>query len=305
MQFTYLDGNNNKYSCKGKQLEYVSMQAALSSSGTYSGGSDSVKVLTLQMLHSLKEIFDKIVEIEQKDYKRNMGSGQLHFGGKNIILPMRHPLKIALEHELEKIRMCNAIDCMDPIILENNRVRLSPLGEEHFEALLPIATEYPDLLRYSPSPFGNEDGLRAYIARAMKAKSEGIRYPFVIYDKQHQQIAGSTSFGNIANAHLRVEIGWTWITPLLQRTGLNRNNKFLMLQYAFDTLGFERVEFKSDSRNLQSRKAMEDIGARFEGELRSHMIMPDGYRRNSVYYGIIKSEWDGIKQNIFTDIKNN
>jgi RimJ/RimL family protein N-acetyltransferase len=185
------------------------------------------------------------------------------------------------------------------LILENDRSRLEPLTEAHFEALLPIALAHPDLLRYSPSPFGTEASLKAYFGAALMAKALEERYPFAIFDKQSGKYAGTTSFGNVADTHKRLEIGWTWVDADLQRTGLNRNNKFLMLRYGFETLDFERIEFKADSRNENSRRAMEAIGATYEGELRSHMVMPDGFRRNTVYYSILKEEWAGIKQSIF------
>ena len=83
-----------------------------------------------------------------------------------------------------------------------------------------------------------------------------------------------------------------------QGTGLNKNCKFLMLQYAFEQFAAERVEFRSDSRNAKSRRAMEKLGAKYEGELRSHLLMNDGYRRNTVYYSILKAEWETIKETI-------
>jgi RimJ/RimL family protein N-acetyltransferase len=187
------------------------------------------------------------------------------------------------------------------LILENERSRLEPLTEAHFDALLPIALAQPDLLRYSPSAFGTEESLKAYFGNALVARALEERYPFAIFDKQSGKYAGSTSFGNVADTHKRLEIGWTWIDADLQRSGLNRNNKFLMLRYGFETLGFERIEFRADSRNENSRRAMEALGASLEGELRSHTIMPDGFRRNTVFYSILKAEWAGIKQSIFAN----
>ena len=185
------------------------------------------------------------------------------------------------------------------IVLENERVRLEPLTEDHLPHLLPIALAQPDLLEYSPSRFGDEESLKSYMAAALIGRALEERYPFVIYDKPTQRYVGSTSFGNVSNANLRLEIGWTWIDQELQRTGLNRANKFLMLRYAFETLEFERVEFKSDSRNEQSRRAMEAIGATYEGTLRSHTLMSDGFRRSTVYYSILKEEWPEIKARVF------
>lgn len=188
------------------------------------------------------------------------------------------------------------------IILENERVKLGPLQEKHIELLWPIAEKYPDLLTYSPTPFGNRQMFEIYFKAAFEAKAQRNRYPFIIYDKQSSTYAGSTSYGNIVNKHQRLEIGWTWLSKEFQGTGLNKYCKHLLLDYAFETLNFIRVELKTDSRNLQSRRAMEKIGAIYEGELRSHTTMSDGYRRNTVYYSILKEEWPALKQSIFKGI---
>ena len=187
------------------------------------------------------------------------------------------------------------------IILENDRVILRPLIAEDWKLLLPIATADKTLMRYSPSQTHNEAYLKKYIATALAAKKEAIRFPFIIFDKQRNEYAGCTSFGNISNKNLRVEIGWTWIGKSFQGTGLNKACKFLLLSYAFETLEFERVELKTDARNLQSRRAIEKIGGQYEGLLRSHTIMSDGYRRDTVYYGLLKSDWQKIKEERFSD----
>ena len=184
------------------------------------------------------------------------------------------------------------------ITLENKKVRLEPLEQYHFEKLLPIALKYPDLLKYSPSPFGSKTGLQQYFDDASAGRLAQTRTAFAIFDKQKNEYAGSTSFGNISPKDKRLEIGWTWLDERFQGTGLNNNCKFLMLQYAFEQFEAERVEFRSDSRNAKSRRAIEKLGAKYEGELRSHLLMNDGYRRNTVYYSILKAEWETIKGNI-------
>ena len=185
------------------------------------------------------------------------------------------------------------------ILLENERVRLEPLNWEHFEFLLPIALEYPDLLKYSPPNFGTEEFLKTYFENNLKLRDNGEKYPFIIYDKIVNCYAGSTSFMNISNENRRIEIGSTWLGKKFQRTGLNKNCKFLLLQYVFKTLGFERVEFKTDKRNKQSQKSILAIGASYEGLLRSHMVMADGYRRDTAYYSILKNEWNEIRRVVF------
>lgn len=191
------------------------------------------------------------------------------------------------------------LNCSTDIILENKRVKLAPVNDTYFQYLLPVALSQPDLLKYSPTKFGDEAYLRNIFNQAYLARDQKSRYAFVIFDKSKNQYAGMSSFGNISNENKRIEIGWTWLGKDYQRTGLNRNCKFLMLQYAFETLEFERVEFKTDNRNTQSKTAIEAIGAKYEGTLRSHTIMTDGHRRDTVYYSILKQEWPAIKAKVF------
>ncbi len=119
--------------------------------------------------------------------------------------------------------------------------------------------------------------------------------------KKMRPYAGSTRFGLINWKNKVVHIGWTWLGRNFQGTGLNRHIKFLMLTYAFETHGFEKVEFRIDERNTKSRKAVEKIGATLEGIMRKDTIMKDGFRRSTCCYGIIKSEWSLIKSSIFNE----
>ncbi len=185
------------------------------------------------------------------------------------------------------------------ILLENKRVRLEPLSKTHLAGLLPISLAHPQLLQYSPSLFGDETKLNQYIQIALEARLTNSRYAFAIFDREHQRYVGSTSFGAVSNYDKRLEIGWTWLDPVVQGTGLNQECKYLLLHYAFEELKFDRVEFKTDSRNLQSRRAIEKIGGTYEGELRSHTLLADGFRRNTVYYSILAAEWMEFKKSIF------
>lgn len=185
------------------------------------------------------------------------------------------------------------------LALENQHVRLIPLQYYHLDALLPIAAQDPDLLKYSPSPFGDREKVEQYIMAALQQRQQGIRYPFVIWSKKHQRMVGSTSYGNIALAHQRLEIGWTWIEKAVQGTGLNQQCKFLLLSYAFEELDLERVEFKIDDRNEASKKAVLKIGGQKEGILRSHTLMRDGFRRDTTYFGILKADWPDLKNKTF------
>jgi len=189
------------------------------------------------------------------------------------------------------------------IILENHRVRLEPLELKHIEYLMHIATRYPDLLKYSPPKFGTHQLLSEYIEKNIALRKNSLKYPFAIYDKEKMSFAGATSFMNISQGDKRLEIGSTWIGKSFQRTGLNHNCKFLLMQYVFEKLNFERLEFKTDKRNLQSQKAIERIGGTYEGLLRSHTLMSDGFRRDTVCYSILRNEWNEIKEKIFSDMK--
>lgn len=185
------------------------------------------------------------------------------------------------------------------IILENNRVRLEPLTMNHLNELLPISLKTPDLLRFSPSPFGNKKLLKINIQDLIQDRKDGKQYAFAIYDKINTKYVGSTSFGNISIKDQRLEIGWTWIDKESQGTGLNKQCKYLLLSHCFEKLSIERVEFKIDSRNIQSRKAIEKIGGFYEGKLRSHTLMLDGYRRDTICYSILRSDWKMIKTRYF------
>lgn len=181
------------------------------------------------------------------------------------------------------------------IILENNFALLRPINMADIDHLLAVATKDKDLLRFSPVPIYTKDLLKKYIDNAVDNRLNKTRYTFIVFDKTRDAYAGSTGFLNISNPDDRLEIGATWYGKDFQKTGLNRNCKYLMLAYAFDQLDAERVEFKTDERNTASRTAIEKIGGQFEGILRRHTLMYDGFRRNTVYYSILRSEWDKLK----------
>jgi len=183
------------------------------------------------------------------------------------------------------------------IILDNSSALLRPLQLSDFNNLLKVATEDKNLLQFSPNPVHSKILLTDYIENALEERKKKNRYYFTIFDKKKNAYAGSTSFLNISNVDSRLEIGATWIGRDFQRTGLNRNCKYLLLGFAFEELGAERVELKTDERNSVSRNAIEKIGGKFEGILRSHTLMYDGFRRNTVYYGILKNEWENLKAN--------
>jgi RimJ/RimL family protein N-acetyltransferase len=184
------------------------------------------------------------------------------------------------------------------IFLENERARLEPLQPHHFELLDPIA-QNKEIWAFTLMKVNNTADFRKYFDEAMTEKVTGLSYPFAIYDKQENRYAGSTRFGNISLPHKRLEIGWTWYHPELQRTGLNRHCKFLLLSYCFEELGLNRVELKTSHLNNKSQTAMRKIGATEEGTFRNHLINEDGSIRHSVFFSFIKEEWPEIKARIF------
>ena len=184
------------------------------------------------------------------------------------------------------------------IELENEKLRLVELTMDHLDSLTKIAVEQPDLVQYSPTPFGSREAVIKLIEAAISDRAIGTRIAFAIFDKQSDAYIGTTSFGSISLHNKRLEIGWTWIDKKFQGTGLNKNCKCLLMTFAFEQLMIERLEFRTDSRNIQSQRAIEKLGAKKEGVLRSHMLMLDGYRRDSVYYSILKVEWPKIKKKL-------
>lgn len=179
---------------------------------------------------------------------------------------------------------------MKSVILENERVKLSPLTLENYTNLKSVAEEHK-LVQYSPSDIESPAALRNYVKIALDQQEKRSSIPFVIYDKKAMAFAGSTRYMNIDHTNKVLEIGSTWIGKKFQGTGLNSEMKHLLLNHAFDTLEFEKVAFRIDERNLQSRKAVEKLGAVLEGILRKNVYLLDGYKRNTCCYGILANEW--------------
>ena len=182
--------------------------------------------------------------------------------------------------------------------LENQRVKLSLLDLSNYKYLVDVAKQ-DNLIDYSPSIINTPEHLKNYVQTAVDGYYHKTIIPFIVYDKQTNAYAGSTRFGFISWNNKVLHIGWTWIGHEFQGTGLNANMKFLMLQYAFETLEFDKVEFRIDERNVKSRKAVEKLGATLEGILRKDTVMGDGFKRSTCCYGILKEEWPDIKATVF------
>ncbi len=180
----------------------------------------------------------------------------------------------------------------DDYILEDERALLRPLQQDDFANLLSISLNEPDTWKYSLLSATGEEGLKNYIHIALQAKETGKEYPFIVFDKKTNKYAGSTRFYDINLPYKTLQLGYTWYGKEFQGTGLNKHCKFLLLTFAFEKLGMERVEFRADNNNERSIAAMKSIGCKVEGVLRNHQpTRNEGIRRDSIILSIIKDEW--------------
>lgn len=178
------------------------------------------------------------------------------------------------------------------VTLTGRFVRLEPIEERHRDDLLVAAAQDPTTFRYMSSDLSVGTSVwPAYLADAQRP--EYVAWATI--EAATGRAVGSSRFGDIAPAHGRVEIGWTWIAPSHQRSAMNTEAKLLQLGYAFDELGATRVALKTDGRNLRSQAAIERLGAQREGTLRRHIRLPDGFIRDTVYFSILAEEWPAVK----------
>jgi RimJ/RimL family protein N-acetyltransferase len=199
---------------------------------------------------------------------------------------------------------------MESITLQGRHIRLEPLTVQHAEGLAKAADWDRDLYRWSPVPHGTTEAVR-YIETALDWQNAGTAVPFAIVRNANDKVIGSTRFWNIEHwawpeghpSHGRdfpdaCEIGYTWLASSAIRTGANTEAKLLMLRHAFEVWQVLRVCLHTDARNLRSRTAIERIGAKFEGVLRTHRMAADFIPRDSCRYSIVAAEWPGVKQKL-------
>ena len=183
------------------------------------------------------------------------------------------------------------IDTSTDHVLEDDRVLLRPLTTDDHAHLLPFSLNEPGIWKYSLQRAIGSEGLAAYISAALAGRAQGSAYPFIVFDKRAGAYAGSTRYYDSQPAFSTAQLGYTWYGSAFQGTGLNTHCKFLMLRFAFEHCGLERVEFRADANNARSIAAMKRIGCTEEGLLRSHMPDPDGGRRSSIVLSILRDEW--------------
>ena len=186
---------------------------------------------------------------------------------------------------------------LEPLTLENEFARLVPLAQDHADDLKAAAADGAlwELWYTSvPSP----EALAGDIKKKHEMQAAGSMLPFAVFVPGNSRAVGVTTYMNVDAANKRVEIGSTWYAKSVQRSALNTNCKYLLLRHAFKTLGCNAVELRTHFMNRQSRAAIERLGAKLDGVLRNHMIMPNGTLRDTAVYSILNSEWPAVEANL-------
>lgn len=180
------------------------------------------------------------------------------------------------------------------VSLAGSVVRLDPLTLAHVAPLAEIGLQ-PELWTLQPRPVATEADMRRYVEQALDDQARGASLPFAIVRRADGRVIGSTRCMDIVMAHRRLEIGATWIAPAWQRSGANVEAKLLLLTHAFESLGVQKVVFKTEALNAQSRRAILALGAVEEGTFRKHLIADNGRARDMVYFSILDSEWPTVR----------
>jgi RimJ/RimL family protein N-acetyltransferase len=190
------------------------------------------------------------------------------------------------------------------LVLEDERVLMRPLEKSDVDLLAPFAINESDIWKFYLTTINSRNDMEQYINITVDQRALQKEYPFIIFDKKANAYAGSSRFYDIQLHNLTTQLGYTWYGKKFQRTGLNRHCKLLMLEYAFEKWGMERVEFRAHAKNERSIEAMKAIGCVVEGILRSCVVDVTG-RRDSIVLSILKNEWfGGVKEKIRNKIEN-
>jgi len=192
-----------------------------------------------------------------------------------------------------------------PPTLAGRTVRLEPLRPEHAPLLWEIAKDHlADLFQWIPYKMESLEDFRNFNRHVLDEQGRGLTVPFALFERNSEQIAGTTRYMNIDFPNRKVEIGSTWIAPAWQRTAVNTEAKYLLLRHAFEVWKCLRVELKTDSLNQRSREAILRLGAKQEGTLRKHMLTWDGRQRDSVYFSILDTEWPEVKAGLIAKMES-
>ncbi len=185
---------------------------------------------------------------------------------------------------------------LGPCVLERRTVRLEPLKLEHAESL--VAAGHKDDWTWLQKDLSTLNAMKEWILSTLKEQEKGLECPFTVFHKPDGRIIGSTRYMDIRPSSKGVEIGGTWYSPSFWGTAVNPEAKFLLLSHAFEDWGAIRVQLKTDNLNKHSQNAIMKLGAKFEGQLRNHVIRRDGTIRHSMMYSIIREEWPNVKFNL-------
>ncbi len=198
-----------------------------------------------------------------------------------------------------------AFNFSENYVLEDDCVLMRPLQENDYANLLEFALHEPDTWQFSLLTAAGEEGLKAYIHAALNGREEQKEYAFIVFDKKTQQYAGSTRFYDIQLSYQSLQVGYTWYGERFRGTGINKHCKYLLLQFAFEKMGMERVEFRADNNNVRSIAAMKSIGCKVDGILRSNMpTRNSSQRKDSIVLSILKQEWqDEVKASLSKKLK--
>lgn len=176
------------------------------------------------------------------------------------------------------------------IVLQNDVVTLRPIELEDVQAVIKAANDEAIWTHMSVTLL-SEQAVQTYVNNMLRDRALHKSYTFVIIDNATNTIVGNTTFLDIDPTHKRLEIGSTWYNPSVWRSAINTNSKYLLMQYAFETLRYNRVQIKTGHENIRSQRAIERLGAQKEGVLRNHMIKKDGTIRHTVMYSVTAEEW--------------
>ena len=186
------------------------------------------------------------------------------------------------------------------VTLADELIELLPITPEHIKEMRRLSSD-ADVWTWYTEDLTQPDDLENWMTKRLEETRDGAKMTYAVRLKETGEIIGATSYGHIDWVEHGIEIGWTWLGKKYIGAGINKHMKFLMLRHAFETMNIERLELRTDEKNVRSRKAMEKIGAQHDGTLRNHRSTQGGRRRDTVVYSIIKSEWPDIRKSIFKE----
>ena len=185
-----------------------------------------------------------------------------------------------------------------PVILSSERVRLEPISAHHAGDLYEVGKDEAIWRHLTTPPFVVPEDAENWVRMCVNRMADGSRVQFAVVLPDENKAIGSTGYLDIDRTNRTLEVGMTWYGVDYQRTFVNTECKYLLLKHAFEEQGARRVCIKTDTNNVRSRRAIERIGGVQEGILRNHRINRDGSNRDSVYYGIIDSEWPQVREKL-------